>query len=609
MEFLKYLRNDADSEIKLPVILSCYKDSDFETRIKVKFILVLCIMMIVFIVPAMAYTVWVHLSYFHDPSMLVPVLAGEFVGMILLFFSLFLLTKGHHQASSHLIIASSILAIWLVMIVDRSTIIIRLDTATYILAVLALMPAFFVKKRYIPMYSAANVIFLWSYIYFSMGFDYDTTDYFADYTVAIIFISIVGYNIARINRTLLDKYKSEIENHRLAKEALAVEKEKLLEAQKLIESAAQTQKLQSLGILAGGIAHDFNNLLTGIFGYIGFARDESKENNIKELLNEAAAAINRAKSLTHQLLTFSKGGVPIKKLQALSPFIEESVRFALSGSSVIPVFNIPDDLKMAEFDRNQVAQVIDNIVLNAVEAMSKSGKIKISAQNIFLKENELFPLGEREYIKISITDEGPGIPEESLPHIFDPFFTTKREGQGLGLAMSYSIIKKHNGLITVDSEAGNGATFNVFIPAVDKTLQHTGHEPEIVKNICSFSGKILIMDDEMIVSQIVAKIVSSLGFEPVTVSNGQHAIEKFVKAKNEATPFKALIFDLTIPDGMGGQETIKKIRAIDKNVVAFVSTGYSEDPVVADPAAYGFNDSISKPFEIDELKEKLGKYL
>ena len=388
------------------------------------------------------------------------------------------------------------------MIVDRSTIIIRLDTATYILAVLALMPAFFVRKRFIPLYSAANIIFLWCYIYFSMGFDYNTTDYFADYTVAIIFITIIGYNIARINRTLLNKYKSEIENHRLAKEALKIEKEKLLEAQKLIESAAQAQKLQSLGTLAGGIAHDFNNLLTGIFGYIGFAKDESKEENIRELLNQAAGAIERAKSLTHQLLTFSKGGEPVKKLQPLSPFIEESVRFVLSGSSVTSLFQISNDLKTAEFDRNQIAQVIDNIVLNAVEAMSKAGKITISAQNISLKENELFPLAEGEYIKISITDEGPGIPVNSLPHIFDPFFTTKNEGQGLGLAMSYSIIKKHNGLITVESEEGFGATFNVFMPAVDHVSEKKPVNSENFKTDRSFEGKILIMDDEMIVSQI-----------------------------------------------------------------------------------------------------------
>ena len=514
MAFLKHFRNDGDSEIKLPVILNCYRDSDFETRIKVKFIFVLCVMMIIFIVPAMAYTAWVHLSYLLDPSILIPVLAAEAVGMMLLFFSLFLLIKGHHQASSHIIISSSILAIWLVMIVDRSTIIIRLYTATYILAVLALMPAFFVRKRFIPLYSAANIIFLWCYIYFSMGFDYNTTDYFADYTVAIIFITIIGYNIARINRTLLNKYKSEIENHRLAKEALKIEKEKLLEAQKLIESAAQAQKLQSLGTLAGGIAHDFNNLLTGIFGYIGFAKDESKEENIRELLNQAAGAIERAKSLTHQLLTFSKGGEPVKKLQPLSPFIEESVRFVLSGSSVTSLFQISNDLKTAEFDRNQIAQVIDNIVLNAVEAMSKAGKITISAQNISLKENELFPLAEGEYIKISITDEGPGIPVNSLPHIFDPFFTTKNEGQGLGLAMSYSIIKKHNGLITVESEEGFGATFNVFMPAVDHVSEKKPVNSENFKTDRSFEGKILIMDDEMIVSQIVAKIVRKLGFEP-----------------------------------------------------------------------------------------------
>ncbi|HQJ59804.1 MAG TPA: ATP-binding protein, partial [bacterium] len=410
------------------------------------------------------------------------------------------------------------------------------------------------------------------------------------------------------NRTILNKYEGEIRKLKVAEEQLSNEKEKLLEAQKLLESAAQTQKLQSLGILAGGIAHDFNNLLTGIFGYIGFARDESKEKNIKELLAQASGAIERAKSLTHQLLTFSKGGVPLKKLQPFSPFIEEVVRFALSGSSVTPVFKISDDLKMAEFDRNQAAQVIDNIILNAVEAMSKAGKIEISAQNVALKENELFPLTEGEYVKISIADEGPGIPQDSLPHIFDPFFTTKSEGHGLGLAMSYSIIRKHEGLITVDSNIGKGAVFTIYIPAA---APQPVIEPPVVehKEHGSFAGRVLVMDDERIISEIVAHILNRAGFDAVTVSNGEDAIKEFSKAKREGRPFRFLIFDLTIPNGMGGQKALDRIRETDKNVIAFVSTGYSDDPVVADPAAYGFNDTISKPFEIDELKEKLGKYL
>jgi len=607
MGIFKFFKKE-DNDIKLPHILDHYKNSDLEIRIKVKFIFVLCIIMMIFIVPAMIYTAWIHFSFVSSPEIMIPILTGEAAGIIFLFIALILLIKGFHKLASHLIIISSFLSIWLVMIVDRSATLIRLDTATYILAVLALMPAFFVRKRYIPVYAAVNVIFLWAYIYFLMDFNYETADYFADYTVVIIFITIVGYNIARINRTILNKYEGEIRKLKVAEEQLSNEKEKLLEAQKLLESAAQTQKLQSLGILAGGIAHDFNNVLTGIFGYIGFARDESKEKNIKELLAQASGAIERAKSLTHQLLTFSKGGVPLKKLQPFSPFIEEVVRFALSGSSVTPVFKISDDLKMAEFDRNQAAQVIDNIILNAVEAMSKAGKIEISAQNVALKENELFPLTEGEYVKISIADEGPGIPQDSLPHIFDPFFTTKKEGHGLGLAMSYSIIRKHEGLITVDSTVGVGSVFTIYIPAVSAqtviepaAIEKTEHAP--------FEGRVLVMDDERIILEIVAKILTRAGFDAVTVSNGEDAIKEFSKAKREGRPFRFLIFDLTIPNGMGGQETIDRIRETDKNVIAFVSTGYSDDPVVADPAAYGFNDTISKPFEIDELKEKLGKYL
>jgi CheY-like chemotaxis protein len=240
--------------------------------------------------------------------------------------------------------------------------------------------------------------------------------------------------------------------------------------------------------------------------------------------------------------------------------------------------------------------------------MSKAGKIEISAQNVALKENELFPLTEGEYVKISIADEGPGIPQDSLPHIFDPFFTTKSEGHGLGLAMSYSIIRKHEGLITVDSNIGKGAVFTIYIPAA---APQPVIEPPVVehKEHGSFAGRVLVMDDERIISEIVAHILNRAGFDAVTVSNGEDAIKEFSKAKREGRPFRFLIFDLTIPNGMGGQKALDRIRETDKNVIAFVSTGYSDDPVVADPAAYGFNDTISKPFEIDELKEKLGKYL
>lgn len=379
------------------------------------------------------------------------------------------------------------------------------------------------------------------------------------------------------------------------------------ERKKLLEAVQQSNKLESIGVLAGGIAHDFNNLLAGIFGYIGLARAKCEDENLNELLNKAYGAIERAKGLTQQLLTFSKGGEPVKKNQALVPFIEETVRFALSGSSVSARFDIAPDLLHAEIDKNQVAQVIDNIVINAKEAMPNGGTISVQAENLLHQDFEHPLLKGEAYIRIRITDQGVGIPKEIINQIFDPFFTTKSRGHGLGLAMSYSIIKKHGGIIEVDSTSGKGSNFNIFLPASTVSAD-TGDEKSAEIKMKS-SGKILVMDDEEMLREIVSKILTELGYEVMTAPDGETAIEIFNAEKNAGQPFKALIFDLTIQGGMGGREAIEKIRLTDREVIAFVSSGYSSDPVLANPKKHGFTASISKPFTLTELREILHKYL
>ncbi|MDD3049590.1 MAG: PAS domain S-box protein [Candidatus Cloacimonetes bacterium] len=376
---------------------------------------------------------------------------------------------------------------------------------------------------------------------------------------------------------------------------------------KLLEAAQQSQKLESIGFLAGGIAHDFNNLLAGIFGYISLAEDISRQEEVTTILKESQNALDRARSLTHQLLTFSKGGEPVKKLQSLIPFLQETVQFALSGSNVSVEFNIDENLSYSYFDKNQIAQVIDNLVINAKQAMPEGGKIIIYATNELIKESDKLVLSSGNYVKISIKDFGLGIPRGIISKIFDPFFSTKVSGQGLGLAMSFSIIKKHRGLIEVDSKPDQGSIFHVYLPAGNKTELEIDSEEFYTQSFAK--GKILIMDDEQMVRDVLKKMLEQIGFEVIAVEDGNKAIRAFIEERSEKRNFQALIFDLTVINGMGGKEAIKQIREIDKDVIAFVSSGYNSDPVISNPQKYGFSDSISKPFNFSELKNFLHKYL
>ncbi len=376
---------------------------------------------------------------------------------------------------------------------------------------------------------------------------------------------------------------------------------KALEAQ-----SEQAQKMESLGTLAGGIAHDFNNLLSGIFGYVDLARKKVKDSQIEEYLTKAFNSSERARSLTHQLLTFSKGGSPIKNVDRLVPFLQETVQFALSGSNVTCTFEFPDNLWVCDYDKNQISQVIDNIVINAHHAMPSGGNIRVSAQNLVLKENEQVGLEAGHYVKISISDAGIGIPDKYLSRIFDPFFTTKQKGSGLGLATGYSIIKRHDGIITVDSEVGSGSTFHVFLPAADTQDVIT---PEQNSGSFEGSGSILIMDDEEMVHLMLGEMLEDMGFDYTLTSDGEQALKEFRQSGKNDRNFDAIILDLTIRGGMGGKETVKEIRKLDPAIPVFVSSGYSEDDAIANPEEFGFTDSLKKPFGMEQLANLLEKHL
>lgn len=369
---------------------------------------------------------------------------------------------------------------------------------------------------------------------------------------------------------------------------------------------AQTSKLESIGVLAGGIAHDFNNILTGITGNLSLAKIKIKANqkdatDIERLLWEAEKAAMQAKSLTQQLLTFAKGGEPVFQIISIKEFLVESVSFAMRGSNVMPVYQFAADLWSAKMDPGQVNQVIQNIIINACQAMPQGGNITIKAEN-FVSDgggNSNVPhVKKQEYVKISIKDNGTGIPEEVIYNIFDPYFTTKPKGSGLGLAISHSIVKKHGGFIEVESECGAGSEFHVYLPAYIESKIIKSNE---IKGYPTGNGSVLFMDDEKILREVVAEMIRYLGYTVSCARDGQEAIELYVKARESGDPFCAVIMDLTIAGGMGGQEAIGILMQIDPEVKAIVASGYSNDPVMSNCRDYGFTAVLAKPFSIEEL--------
>ncbi len=365
-------------------------------------------------------------------------------------------------------------------------------------------------------------------------------------------------------------------------------------------------KLESLGVLAGGIAHDFNNLLMGIMGNISLARMNVDDEETREILSDAEKASKKASRLTEQLLTFSKGGEPLKEKTAMEDIIRESAEFVLHGSNVKCEYGFSEDLWKVEADKGQMSQVINNIVLNADQSMPEGGKILITGNNVILGAYNTLPLTGGKYIEISIEDEGMGIPEEHLDKIFDPYFSTKRKGHGLGMTTVYSIIQKHGGHIKAESKLGEGTTFYIYLPALEEEIKKRDEKEEV---LLIERKKILLMDDEEIVRKAIGRMLKGKGSDVVFAKDGKEAVRKFKEAKKSPNPFDVIILDLTIPGGMGGKETAKEIRKIDSNVKIIVASGYSNDPVMANYEKYGFNGVIAKPFYVEELIRTLNNIM
>lgn len=367
------------------------------------------------------------------------------------------------------------------------------------------------------------------------------------------------------------------------------------------------EKLESLGILAGGIAHDFNNLLTGIMGNISFAKvflDASQKAYLP--LSEAEKAAVRAGELARQLLTFARGGEPVKKEVSPLHLVNEALSLALHGSNVKGSVCIPDSIHAFEADEGQILQVFHNIVINATQAMPGGGILTVTAQNEALSDDNSFALPPGPYIRLTFADQGCGISDENLKRIFDPYFTTKSSGTGLGLATVYSIINRHGGYISASSEIGKGTTFTIYLPSIGM-LSNKHHTEVVAQSVgANKGGAILVMDDEELIRDLTSSMLTHLGYEVVTCTNGEQAVKLYRASVEALSPFLTVIMDLTIPGGLGGKEAAEQILAEFPTACLVVSSGYSNDPILSNYQEYGFRGAIIKPYKISTLKEVIG---
>jgi len=373
---------------------------------------------------------------------------------------------------------------------------------------------------------------------------------------------------------------------------------------RLDEEMQRASKLEAVGILAGGIAHDFNNILTAVLGNIGLAELRLKRAGMNtELLEEANRASLRARDLTQQLLTFAKGGEPVRASVNFSELLRETTEFALHGAKARAEFHLADDLWPVNADRGQLGQVIQNLAINSVQAMPDGGLLRISADNkVFGEATSTMPLASGRYVHLTFADSGMGIAAENLPKIFDPYFTTKKQGSGLGLATVYSIVKKHQGLIEVESHLGKGTAFHLWLPAAK--------QPAVRKNVEKAAGlplhaRVLFMDDEQPIRDMANSFMRHLNVECELAVDGAEAVRKYEEARSAKRPFDIVVMDLTVPGGMGGREAMGILRKMDPSVRAIVSSGYSQDPVMASHRDHGFQSVLPKPYDLGQLRQAL----
>ncbi|MBP7830704.1 MAG: PAS domain S-box protein [Kiritimatiellae bacterium] len=372
----------------------------------------------------------------------------------------------------------------------------------------------------------------------------------------------------------------------------------ITELRRMEEERLRAQKLESLGLLAGGIAHDFNNILTGILGNISLARMALQSGgDHPALLQEAEKACLRAKDLSQQLLTFARGGAPVRQMTSVSGLVKDTVEFCLRGSNVRADLHLSVDLWPAEVDPGQIAQVLNNVVLNSKQAMPGGGVVAVRAENADLEQGGPHPVEPGRYVRITVKDTGAGVPREYLQKIFDPFFTTKPHSSGLGLTTSYAIVRKHGGHLLLESELGVGTVVHILLPASRTTLPPT---PEEDRPAPRGTGRILVMDDEDTVRNVAVRVLEYLGYEPAAVRNGTQAVQEYKKAMDAGRPYAAVILDLTVPGEMGGREALEKLKALDPAVRAIVASGYSSDSCMSNYRAHGFAGAVVKPFTVND---------
>jgi nitrogen-specific signal transduction histidine kinase/CheY-like chemotaxis protein len=384
----------------------------------------------------------------------------------------------------------------------------------------------------------------------------------------------------------------------------------ITDRKKLEQEQLKNEKLESLGVLAGGIAHDFNNILTGIMGNISFAQMflDATHKSHKPLV-EAEKASMRATELARQLLTFARGGEPIKKVVSPQLLLNETVSLVLHGSNVRGDVDIPASIHAIEADEGQICQVFHNIIINATQAMPGGGTLAVTARNETISGiNTLFlPAGN--YVRITFSDQGCGISEDDLKKIFDPYFTTKLTGNGLGLASASSIVSRHGGNITATSVVGTGTTFTIHLPSTGEPFTQVQTGEDSHSAVDHMSGAILVMDDEEMIRVMSAEMLDYLGYRVTTCLNGSEAVELYAAAGQSGAPFSAVIMDLTIPGGMGGKETAEQILAIDPKACLIVSSGYSNDPIMSDYRSYGFAGAVAKPYNMKDFSSLLSSVL
>lgn len=379
------------------------------------------------------------------------------------------------------------------------------------------------------------------------------------------------------------------------------------ESKKMREEMLRIQKLESIGVLAGGIAHDFNNLLTSILGNISLAKLYSEpDNRVHDVLSEAEKASERARDLTRQLLTFSRGGTPVKKGTEIQKLVRDSVDFALRGTKVKSEFQIAEDVHTVSGDAGQLYQVFHNLAINAEQAMRQGGLLRVSVTNVKIDKSGVLPLEPGDYVLITFQDQGEGIPPKHLPRIFEPYFSTKKTGSGLGLAIVYSIVRKHEGTISVESQVGEGATFMVYLPAGGKAI---AAEKKVEGQPSRGAGRILVMDDEESVRNVAGALLNHLGYQVEVAADGLEALHRYESAKKSGRSFDAVIMDLTVPGGMGGTEAVAHLIEFDPDARVIVSSGYANDPILAAYQDYGFSGVIAKPYQVAELAAVLKKVL